>query len=688
MRKLFLLTITVLFSLGLFAQEATFNEKFDTFLPEGWQISNFYYNTYNKKYEDWKNSSYSPDVQSAAFSQGSYSNSEGYWLVTPVLMPVDGKNTITFKYKGSTTTSNLQVKVSTASAEMTTDNFSEDIEELFDAGFTEEYQTATINLAKYNDQKIYIAFVNYETSFSNWVALDDFESEVAVYQPKKDAVITEIMNKTAFYGEHDIVVTIKNNGSENLTACKIKYSVNDGEQKVFDWTGDLAKGATEVVTIAEKYSFVPVGEYTISVEVELEGDEESSNNTKTKTVNYFGALTCPIENNFEALDAGLGWKSSGFTIGFLFDPNLQPRSGNYALSTKGENAYVFTRLISVKENETYTFSIWYKTRGKAYKDVKISYGKKQELVDLTDICSVSPAVSNDDYMEITGTFTPTETGDISICIQVGEYGDGEGAPEIAFEDMSIISGTPAQKYTVTYSVVNPEGGTLVAKDGETEVASGTQVDEFKNIVLTATPNEGWVVKEWTANGDVVTDNITNVFDIAKVTSDTTITVEFAQEQEVTFVVKSGETALEGATINVNNENLTTDAEGKATIKLLAGTYHYVVTKDTYENFEGDIEVTDEAKQVDIDLVKTGVNDDMVQTYEVMPNPFTDKLVLKGVANVKEISIYSVTGTVVYSNVNILANQVIVNTNDLKQGVYIIKVTNKQGKSNYNKVIKK
>ena len=65
-------------------------------------------------------------------------------------------------------------------------------------------------------------------------------------------------------------------------------------------------------------------------------------------------------------------------------------------------------------------------------------------------------------------------------------------------------------YPVTFSTADGNGVVIVTVDSRT-ISSGAQIVHGKDIVFTATPNEGFQVKEWKLNGFVVTDNKTNVY---------------------------------------------------------------------------------------------------------------------------------------------------------------------------------
>ena len=94
------------------------------------------------------------------------------------------------------------------------------------------------------------------------------------------------------------------------------------------------------------------------------------------------------------------------------------------------------------------------------------------------------------------------------------------------------------KYTVTFSVTGGNGTLAAAVDGE-GIASGAEVEEGKDIVFTAVPDEGYQVKEWTVDGQLVADNKSNTLTVTNVTADVTVTVEFEETVSATINPTTG-----------------------------------------------------------------------------------------------------------------------------------------------------
>ncbi len=84
-----------------------------------------------------------------------------------------------------------------------------------------------------------------------------------------DAEILEVENITSYncLGEVSPVITIRNNGSENLTSLDIQYSVNGGAPQTYSWTGNLSFLERDEIEL-EEISFNVMDENSLVVSSE------------------------------------------------------------------------------------------------------------------------------------------------------------------------------------------------------------------------------------------------------------------------------------------------------------------------------------------------------------------------------------------------------------------------------------
>ena len=133
---------------------------------------------------------------------------------------------------------------------------------------------------------------------------------------------------------------------------------------------------------------------------------------------------------------------------------------------------------------------------------------------------------------------------LTVAAVEDEVGNAMDAPA------SATFTTIAAALEVTYSVVG-DNGTLAATVDATPITSGDLVDVGSEVIFTATPADGYRVKEWTLNSDVVADNTTNTFTIDDLQEVSAVTVEFEvipPFYEVTFSVV-GDNGTLAATAN-------------------------------------------------------------------------------------------------------------------------------------------
>jgi hypothetical protein len=84
--------------------------------------------------------------------------------------------------------------------------------------------------------------------------------------------------------------------------------------------------------------------------------------------------------------------------------------------------------------------------------------------------------------------------------------------------------TSLEEYPLTFNTVSGNGTLTATVDG-TAITTGSQVQKGKSVVFTATPNEGFKVKEWKLNG-VTVDNTNATYALSNLTAIATVTVEF------------------------------------------------------------------------------------------------------------------------------------------------------------------
>ena len=139
---------------------------------------------------------------------------------------------------------------------------------------------------------------------------------------------------------------------------------------------------------------------------------------------------------------------------------------------------------------------------------------------------------------------------------------------------------PPELFAVNFSV-DGGNGTLKATVDGSEINSGNKVEHGKTVTFTATPDAGYTVKEWKADGSAVTGSTSNTY-TCTVTKALTVKVSFLAGG-ASYTVKHYQEKIEGGysaePAESENQNGTVGANAAYTAKNYTGfTYKSALTK--------------------------------------------------------------------------------------------------------------
>jgi hypothetical protein len=238
---------------------------------------------------------------------------------------------------------------------------------------------------------------------------------------------------------------------------------------------------------------------------------------------------------------------------------------------------------------------------------------------------------------------------------------------VTFQITDILTENPIEGATITINsetFISDEDGMVSIELEDGEYSFSVEMDMYETF-------EG----EFEVNGE-----------------DLLVEVEMLKvEFNVTFnVTDQDDEAIEGATITINEETLTTNEDGFASIILTNGEYDYTVSKDGFDAFNGTLLVNNDDVAVDVVLLLTGVEANELLAAIIYPNP-TDgnfTITLPNRAGQVSVDIYTITGSLIFSsNYNLEHSELKLNIKQ-PQGVYLIKISLSNGDTVTKKLIVK
>ena len=280
MKKHVLFILSLLLTVS-FMHGQTLQESFEgsTFPPEGWEqtTSNFSLGTYSSSAHHG--------------SQYAYIGSGIDTLITPKLSVNDGDY---FSLQAKSGSGLLQVLISSDKSSWT-------VLDTLATGWS--YQNYTLSLGSAEAGEKYIALAADAGSY-NSVYVDSINGP-SIYVPAVDAGIASVDQPSATFatGSNDVIVTLKNYGTDDLTSVDIEWSIDGNAQTTYNWTGTLSQGATEEVTLGS-YNFNVEQEYSISVNTTQPNgtsDGNADNNTASATVSAVAPIVAPHVQDFDGV---------------------------------------------------------------------------------------------------------------------------------------------------------------------------------------------------------------------------------------------------------------------------------------------------------------------------------------------------------------------------------------------------
>ncbi len=151
---------------------------------------------------------------------------------------------------------------------------------------------------------------------------------------------------------------------------------------------------------------------------------------------------------------------------------------------------------------------------------------------------------------------------------------------------------------------------------------------------------------------------------------------------LTFNVTDGTNPLENVNITINNQNLTSDASGMATIDLEDGDYDWTATLANYNDASGTVTINGADQTVDIIMEPLGIGD-LKTNVMISPNPTNGKFTVN-VNGTYNLQVVDITGKVVEQMQ--MNNTATIDLSARNAGIYFVIISNGSASETF-KVVK-
>ncbi|MBN1989452.1 MAG: T9SS type A sorting domain-containing protein [Bacteroidales bacterium] len=334
----------------------------------------------------------------------------------------------------------------------------------------------------------------------------------------------------------------------------------------------------------------------------------------------------------------------------------------------------------------------------------VGYNYESQIKYSYSIGSVTANVSNAggfaavlDDGTITASFWDTETSERTES----DGGEGKTTAEMKesstytnagwdFENVWGISAaenngypTFSVKHTLTITIV----GEGVVKVNNEEYTTSISVDPGTTLNLEAIANNGWQFEGWTGSVAEALEATTTI----TMNEDKTVYVTFVEESPaehtITFTITDGTNPIQGASIAINSQTIPTNSSGVASIELPDGSYPYTITLNQYETYNGTIEVNGDNVAENVSLVFLSAQENILSDVSIGPNPFSNSITITNAGRFTQIVVVNTIGQTVIQQNNHRNNTVVLSTQSLNKGIYLVILKTAEGKTIARKVIK-
>jgi hypothetical protein len=330
-----------------------------------------------------------------------------------------------------------------------------------------------------------------------------------------------------------------------------------------------------------EYSFSSIPENTYQVKASMQGYlSQTVTQTLTGESNTINFTLVP--SNAESFEAGVP-EGFAFEGGNWVRDNSTAYDGDYSMKSASISHEQTTSMeITLDVVSSAEIVFFYKVSSESgydYLKFYIDGGLEDEWSGEVDWTEVSFPVASG-----THTFKWSYEKDGSVS----------NGSDCAWVDNIIFPQTKSDiVFTITYNG-SPVQGASVSFNESTLISTAAGQVVFGNVLRGTSSNFSVEKSGFITEDGSLTVGYVDINEEVSLTS---------EEYSVSFTVNDGTNPIDGAAISINSQQLTTNAQGEASIMLPNGSFSYNVTKDGYHDQSGSVTVNANDAELEITLVE-------------------------------------------------------------------------------------
>ncbi len=344
-----------------------------------------------------------------------------------------------------------------------------------------------------------------------------------------DAGITSLLspgNSCAFTDAEEVVVEVKNFGSEAVSDFQVAYSLNGGDPVTETVSATLGYNQEMTYTFNSTIDLTQQDVNVLDVYTVLEGDENNDNdglyNVQLSLSSFDLATGGTYTMSFEEDEDFSAWlvedgNNDDIEWELVEDPQ-HARTGDFSYayfsnqSNSTSDDWLFTPCFYLQEGVTYAVSFYYINRAANWPEsLKLMLGQQQAASSMNITLVDLGQISNSSYMKAETTFTVDNTGEYYLgwnaygaADQFGMHIDDVSVSQVFDEDLAIVNFVAPRNVDANCSLDNVEAfdvhlsnvgsEDLTEMNLELEINQGTPVSFTVNETLPAGESM-WVTLE-------------------------------------------------------------------------------------------------------------------------------------------------------------------------------------------------